>query len=106
MGTLTPSIITTERNGYSTFTTIWRFAHHGRPLGCGLAWAPVAEPTGRQHEDGRSLSSAGGLPEATETFILHGTCFQGRDMKSTPTVFRTGQSGQPFRLTTICGSVP
>ena len=36
-----------------------------------LAFSSVAERTGRQREDGRSLSFLGGLAEGTETIAVH-----------------------------------
>jgi phosphatidylglycerophosphate synthase len=36
-----------------------------------LAFSSIAERTGRQREDGRSLSFLGGLAEGTETIIVH-----------------------------------
>lgn len=36
-----------------------------------LAFSSIAERTGRQREDGRSLSFLGGLAEGTETVIVH-----------------------------------
>ncbi len=36
-----------------------------------LAFSSVAERTGRQREDGRSLSFHGGLAEGTETIVVH-----------------------------------
>ncbi len=36
-----------------------------------LAFSSIAERTGRQHEDGRSLSFFGGLAEGTETVVVH-----------------------------------
>ncbi len=36
-----------------------------------LAFSSIAERTGRQREDGRSLSFLGGLAEGTETIVVH-----------------------------------
>jgi len=36
-----------------------------------LAFSSMAERTGRQREDGRSLSFLGGLAEGTETIFVH-----------------------------------
>ncbi len=36
-----------------------------------LAFSSIAERTGRQREDGRSLSFLGGLAEGTETIAVH-----------------------------------
>ena len=36
-----------------------------------LAFSSIAERTGRQREDGRSLSFLGGLAEGTETMVVH-----------------------------------
>lgn len=36
-----------------------------------LAFSSIAERTGRQHQDGRSLSFLGGLAEGTETIAVH-----------------------------------
>ncbi len=36
-----------------------------------LAFSSIAERTGRQREDGRSLSYLGGLAEGTETIVVH-----------------------------------
>jgi phosphatidylglycerophosphate synthase len=36
-----------------------------------LAFSSIAERTGRQREDGRSLSFFGGLAEGTETVVVH-----------------------------------
>jgi len=33
-GTLTPSIIDDRTEQVFAFITMWRLAHHGRPLGC------------------------------------------------------------------------
>ncbi len=36
-----------------------------------LAFSSIAERTGRQRQDGRSLSFLGGLAEGTETIVVH-----------------------------------
>ena len=36
-----------------------------------LAFSSIAERTGQQREDGRSLSFLGGLAEGTETIVVH-----------------------------------